>query len=92
MINICGIRPMTHLSVTALAAKAAEPAPPQLGYVGCYDDENMLGQDRIYNGHTTGAHMSLAVHHGMATGKRYIAMARSGNDGHAFAFDTLTTP
>jgi len=65
----------------------AEAAEPELLYRGCYTDENMLGTNRVYSGHTTGAHLSLAKHHAMSLNKQFVGLARSGTDGHAFAFD-----
>jgi hypothetical protein len=70
----------------------ADPfAKPQVKaeYKGCYVDEASFGSARVYSGHTTGAHFSLASHFAISNGKRYVAIARSGTDGHAFAFDTL---
>lgn len=81
-----------HASLAAATGPAAKADPskaaePELVYRGCYTDENMFGKGRIYAGATTGAHISLAKHHAIANNKPYLAMARAGSDGHAFAFD-----
>lgn len=60
-------------------------------YVGCYEDEGALGDDRVYGGSSTGAHFGLAKHHAIANKKRFVGIARTGTDGHAFAFNTPPT-
>lgn len=65
-------------------------APPQeeARYVGCYASEVSF-LERVYNGGTTGANYNLALHHAKASNKRYFALARGGEDGHAFAFSAI---
>jgi dolichyl-diphosphooligosaccharide--protein glycosyltransferase len=59
-------------------------------YVGCYPSENMF-IDKVYDGGSTGANYNLALHHAKSQRRRYFAMSRNGDDGHAFAFSSLDT-
>ena len=52
-----------------------------LEYVGCYGDENQLGQDKEYGGGVYGANIALAVQFAREQSKRYLAIARVGVDG-----------
>ena len=49
--------------------------------------EKKLGDDRVYGGGAHGAQIGLAVDFALKEKKRYIAIARSGVDGHVFAFN-----
>ena len=75
------LRPSGQKLVTAAAAK------PAVRYIGCYKRETSFGEDRKYAGSTTGAYLGLARAHAVASGKRFVAVARLGGDGHAFAFN-----
>ncbi len=68
------------------AAKAKDAAP-KAEYRGCYVSEAAFSADKKYSGHSTGAVFSQATYFAAAEGKRYLAVARTGSDGHAFAFD-----
>lgn len=57
-------------------------------YVGCFSSENYF-VDRVYGGGSTGANFNLALHHAKTSRKRYFAVARSGPDGHSFAFSAI---
>ena len=57
------------------------------GTVGCFGAESALGSDKVLTGGKTGAHLSLALQWAGQKGKRYVAVARAGVDGHAFAFN-----
>ena len=58
-------------------------------YVGCFGSESyFLG--KVYSGGTTGANFNLAYHHALTSSKKFFAVARGGDDGHAFAFDKLS--
>ncbi len=74
--------------LTAPGYKAEKGPEPQ--YVGCVTTEASFSSDKLYQGGSTGAHFSLAKAHAAASGKRYFAIARSGVDGHVFAFNTLS--
>eukprot|EP01038_Epipyxis_sp_PR26KG_P014595 gene14595-19601_t len=65
-----------------------KPAGEEAKYVGCYASE-VLFNDRVYNGGSTGANYNLALHHAKTSHKKYFALARGGGDGHAFAFSSL---
>jgi dolichyl-diphosphooligosaccharide--protein glycosyltransferase len=61
----------------------AEDAAAELNleYVGCYGDENQLGEDKEYGGGVHGANIALAVEFSRQSKKRYLAIARVGTDG-----------
>jgi len=67
--------------------KAAAPQD-EARYVGCYASEVSF-LERVYNGGSTGANFNLALHHAKSSKKRYFAVARGGDDGHAFAFSAI---
>ena len=70
--------------------KADKPPAEDAKYVGCYGSENAL-VDRIYNGGSTGANYNIALLHAQTNKKKYFAVARGGEDGHAFAFSSIDT-
>ena len=71
--------------------KAEEKAPAEEArFVGCYGSEASL-VDRVYNGGSTGANYNIALLHAKTHGKKYFAVARGAEDGHAFAFSSLDT-
>jgi dolichyl-diphosphooligosaccharide--protein glycosyltransferase len=57
-------------------------------FVGCYGKEEDLGDDKVYEGGATGANIALARQLAWAKGRKYVAIARVGNDGHSFHFDS----
>lgn len=57
-------------------------------YLGCYSSESFFG-GKEYVGGANGANYNLIHHHAKLNGKRYFAVARAVNDGHAFAFDYM---
>ena len=57
-----------------------------LKYVGCTGSENKLGSDKEYVGGTSGANIALLQNMAWEKGHKYIAVARSGVDGHSFVF------
>ena len=61
-------------------AEAAQEAL-NLKYVGCYGDENQLGEDKEYGGGVYGANIALAGQFAREHSKRYLAIARVGIDG-----------
>ena len=61
-------------------------------YIGCFSSESMFSRDKIYDGGSTGANYNVALYHAKTNRKKYFAIARLGNDGHAFAFDALLLP
>ncbi|KAF0720808.1 Aste57867_3 [Aphanomyces stellatus] len=73
----------------AVAPRDAKQKSDHTRFVGCVTGEDMLAHDRVYSGGATGANYHLALHHAKASQKRYMAIARVGNEGHAFAFDKL---
>jgi len=66
-----------------------EVAAAALKYVGCFRLESELPEQRVYGGGVAGASASAALQHARQHKKRYVAIARAANDGHAFAFDAL---
>lgn len=58
-----------------------------LKYMGCYGRESQLGSDKVYEGGVTGARIAETLRFAASVSKRYIAIARNGLDGHAFAFN-----
>lgn len=54
--------------------------------VGCFGAEGALGSDKVYTGGKNGAQLSLALQWAAQKRKKYVAVARAGVDGHAFAF------
>ena len=57
--------------------------------MGCYRKEDQLPAEKIYGGGVVGASASAAFNHARSQKKRYVAVARAGDDGHAFAFDSF---
>ncbi len=72
------------------AEQAAAKEPEEARYIGCVGSEASL-LDRVYNGGSTGANYNIALLHAKTNNKKYFAVARGGDDGHAFAFSTLDT-
>ena len=62
---------------------------PEYQYVGCATNENIFSSDKVYQVSTTGASYHLAIDHAVKNKKKYVAIARYGNDGHVFAFNSL---
>jgi len=59
----------------------------QLKFVGCYGRESELGADKEYGGGPSGANINMARSLAYKYEKKYIAVARAGEDGHSFAFN-----
>ena len=55
-------------------------------YIGCTGRESNLGADKEYGGGATGANVYLARSLAWDKGAKYVAIARSGVDGHSFTF------
>jgi len=72
----------------AAAVERDVPPPEEARYLGCFGSESSF-LDKVYDGGSTGANYNLALHHAKTNRKRYFALARSGSDGHAFAFSGL---
>lgn len=87
------VRPRKHLPLWTPggASASSAAAKPAVRYVGCYKRETSFGEDRKYAGSTTGAYIGLARAHAVTSGKRFVAVARLGGDGHAFAFNAPIT-
>ncbi|KAK8797136.1 hypothetical protein WA158_004346 [Blastocystis sp. Blastoise] len=62
---------------------------PEYKYIGCTASENVFSSDKVYEGGTTGSSYNLAINHAAKNKKKYVAIARYGQDGHVFAFNTL---
>jgi len=58
-------------------------------YVGCFISESIFSKDKVYDGGSTGANYNLALHHAKTHKKRFFAVSRGQNDGHAFAFNNV---
>ena len=71
------------------ADKKSAPAE-EAKFLGCFVSESQL-VDRVYSGGSTGANYNIALLHAQSNNKRYFAIARGGEDGHAFAFSSLDT-
>lgn len=61
---------------------------PDVRYVGCFNGEGSFPSNKQYMGGATGANFNLARQGAQSRGKRYFAIARNGDDGHSFAFDS----
>lgn len=57
-----------------------------LASVGCFGAEAALGSDKVYTGGKNGAQISVALQWAAQKRKKFVAVARAGVDGHAFAF------
>lgn len=91
----CFYRPNFDSAPQQKTKKAKKPASAKKSedreeakFVGCFGSESSL-VDRVYNGGSTGANYNLALMHAKSNNKRYFAVARGAEDGHAFAFSTL---
>uniref|UniRef100_A0A7S3WZI2 STT3/PglB/AglB core domain-containing protein n=1 Tax=Emiliania huxleyi TaxID=2903 RepID=A0A7S3WZI2_EMIHU len=62
---------------------------PGLWYLGCVGAEALLGEERTYSGGADGSTLAEARAFAKEAGSRYVALARSGMDGHAFAIPAL---
>jgi dolichyl-diphosphooligosaccharide---protein glycosyltransferase len=71
-------------------APGGDDNAPKPRFVGCFSTERAFSADREYRGQTAGAYLSLATQAAQTMGKRYMALARVGQDGHMFAFNTLS--
>eukprot|EP00750_Incisomonas_marina_P000789 INCI1059.2.p1 GENE.INCI1059.2~~INCI1059.2.p1 ORF type:complete len:986 (-),score=184.27 INCI1059.2:87-2996(-) len=60
-----------------------------LEYYGCVDDENYFSKDKEYGGSYIASSLRYAYAHALSKDKRYVAIARAGEDGHVFAFDKI---
>ena len=60
-----------------------------INFVGCYASEGQLPSEKEYGGAVYGANIAMAKQFAIDMKKKYLAIARSGVDGHNFAFDTL---
>ncbi|KAH8090104.1 oligosaccharyl transferase [Aureococcus anophagefferens] len=87
-----------HKRMAGDKSQPAGPPPPRdgakptsLAHVGCYRLESQLPADKVYGGGDTGASISAAVNLAMAEKKRYVALAKVGDDGHSFVFDDKPT-
>jgi dolichyl-diphosphooligosaccharide--protein glycosyltransferase len=58
-------------------------------FVGCFGGEVMFGPDRVYGGGSAGAAIRYALAQAKAGQFRYLAIARAGQDGHSFYFNSL---
>eukprot|EP00904_Undaria_pinnatifida_P008662 jgi/Undpi1/4926/HiC_scaffold_19.g08278.m1 len=81
-----------HPSASTNAAAAAKgggiPKGEDAKYLGCYSSEGFFG-GKEYVGGANGANYNLMYHYAKQNGKRFFAMARAVNDGHAFAFEYM---
>lgn len=59
--------------------------------IGCYANEKRLGADKVYGGGAGGASITLARNFAWENNKKYVAIARVGEDGHSFAFNSMDT-
>ena len=57
--------------------------------VGCFGAESALGADKVYTGGKSGAEIGHALQWAGMKRKKYLAIARAGVDGHAFAFSEM---
>merc|ERR1712216_839111 len=78
-----------HEKMSAREGEGEIPPTEKLTYVGCYRKESQLPAEKVYGGGVVGASASAAFNHARSQKKRYVAVARVGDDGHAFAFDSL---
>jgi dolichyl-diphosphooligosaccharide--protein glycosyltransferase len=94
--------PAAPSRVALARIREREPGAPKFGlseqddkapkprFVGCFSSERAFSADREYRGQTAGAYLSLATQAAQTLGKKYMAVARVGQDGHMFAFNTLS--
>ncbi|CAM9575987.1 unnamed protein product [Ascophyllum nodosum] len=99
IVRIYKVLPRRTIDPTEAAARIAvtKPKPDATGspskaddarYRGCYSSEVFFG-GREYVGGASGANYNLIFHHAKQNGKRFFAVGRAVNDGHAFVFDYL---
>merc|ERR1711871_1908309 len=67
------------------------PSLAPTSYIGCFSSENLFDDNRIYGGGPAGAMFDVAGQHAASLKKKYFAIARFGEDGHSFAFDSFTS-
>ncbi|CAK4082482.1 unnamed protein product [Aphanomyces euteiches] len=94
LVRIYKVKPPPPIDPSAVLSssgqtKASRAMGVQTRFRGCVVGETMLGADRIYSGGATGANYRLALSHATTHHKRFFAIARVGDEGHAFAFDNL---
>eukprot|EP00510_Aplanochytrium_minuta_P002378 CAMPEP_0184017662 /NCGR_PEP_ID=MMETSP0954-20121128/7674_1 /TAXON_ID=627963 /ORGANISM="Aplanochytrium sp, Strain PBS07" /LENGTH=524 /DNA_ID=CAMNT_0026298949 /DNA_START=1317 /DNA_END=2891 /DNA_ORIENTATION=+ len=70
---------------------AKQEGKAKLKLVGCYANENELGEDKVYVGGSSGASIRVAEMWARENSKKYIAVARVSSDGHSFGFNKLPT-
>eukprot|EP00912_Choanoflagellata_sp_UC4_P001252 UC4_evm1s779 len=70
---------------------AAKLPGGQPKYVGCYGSEGQFSEDKVYGGGGSGAFMFQARSLAQDHGKKYVAIAKVGEDGHSFAFNGAPT-
>merc|ERR1712070_657401 len=61
---------------------------PPVRYVGCFSSESAF-VNKEYTGGSSGANIGLLKYEAMKKGKKMMAVAKSGGDGHAFIFDKI---
>lgn len=61
--------------------------PSEIEYVGCFASEKVLPGERMYVGGRLGANILPLRNFAIENNVRYMAVARTVHDGHAFIFD-----
>eukprot|EP01138_Halocafeteria_seosinensis_P011669 gb/GECG01011925.1/.p1 GENE.gb/GECG01011925.1/~~gb/GECG01011925.1/.p1 ORF type:complete len:901 (+),score=82.58 gb/GECG01011925.1/:1-2703(+) len=79
--------PTRFKRATSPTYKDTKPEPT-IRYVGCFNGEGSFPGSKQYMGGATGANFNLAKQGALSRGKRFFAVARNGEDGHSFAFDS----
>eukprot|EP00752_Nemacystus_decipiens_P005830 g5269.t1 len=103
IVRIFKVLPRPSIESSEAAARLGVTAKPSKGaaggggaiskaedanYLGCYSSESFFG-GKEYVGGASGANYNLMYHHAKQNGRRYFAVARAVNDGHAFVFDYM---
>ncbi|CAE7876888.1 STT3B, partial [Symbiodinium sp. KB8] len=67
----------------------SSPVRPPV-FQACVSDETMFSDDKRYGGGPIGASVEYAHNMARKERKKYFAVARAGDDGHAFVFNNLS--
>ena len=87
-VHMAPINPKRQISGSGAAVRHATG---RLKFKGCYRLESQLPKRKIYGGGVFGANIDEAIRMAKHEKRRYIALAKTGSEGHAFTFDEAPT-